>query len=80
MIGTKLPFPAAASKHFSEDLVRALRSLIPIIESQQTGSIKENEIGTLVDRLRAAAEAGDRFLFMSRLVSAKSRPPGEDQY
>jgi len=56
-----------------EDMVKVLRSLLPMIERSAIANIGEIDIDTLADRLRADAAANDRIVFMSRIVGAWTR-------
>lgn len=56
-----------------EQLVQALRSLLPTIERRGIANIEEIGIDTLAERLRADAAANDRVVFMSRVVGAWAR-------
>jgi ubiquinone/menaquinone biosynthesis C-methylase UbiE len=56
-----------------EQLVQALRSLLPMIERSRIAIGEEIGIDTLAERLREDAMANDRVLFMSRLVAAWTR-------
>ena len=49
-----------------EDMVRVLRSLLPLIERSGIANIAEIGIDTLAERLRADAVANDRVIFLSR--------------
>jgi len=56
-----------------EDMAKALRSLLPVIERSGIANIVEIGIDTLADRMREDAAANDRVLFMSRIVGAWAR-------
>ena len=56
-----------------EDMVRVLRSLLPLIERSGIANIAEIGIDTLAERLREDAVANDRIIFLSRVVGAWSR-------
>jgi hypothetical protein len=56
-----------------EDMVRVLRSLLPLIERSGIANIAEIGIDTLAERLREDAVANDRVIFLSRVVGAWAR-------
>ena len=56
-----------------EDMVRVLRSLIPLIERNGIANSAEIGIDTLAARLREDAVANDRVIFLSRVVGAWAR-------
>ena len=56
-----------------EQLVQALRSLLPTIERSGIANIEAIGIDTLAARLREDAVANDRVVFMSRVVGAWAR-------
>ena len=56
-----------------DQLVQALRSLLPLIERRGIASVEEIGIDTLAERLSADAVANDRVTFMSRVVGAWAR-------
>ena len=56
-----------------EQLVQALRSLLPTIERSGIANTEVIGIDTLAARLREDAVANDRVVFMSRVVSAWAR-------
>jgi hypothetical protein len=53
-----------------DQLVQALRSLLPTIERSGIANIEEIAIDTLAERLREDALANERVIFMSRIVGA----------
>ena len=58
-----------------EDMVRVMRSLLPLIERNGIANIAEIGIDTLAERLREDAVANDRVIFLSRVVGAWARLP-----
>lgn len=56
-----------------EDMVRVLRSMLPLIERSGIANIAEIGIDTLAGRLRDDAVANDRVIFLSRVVGAWTR-------
>jgi len=54
-----------------EHFVRALRSLLPMIERSGITNVAEMGIDTLAERLRESAVANDRVICMSRVVGAR---------
>jgi ubiquinone/menaquinone biosynthesis C-methylase UbiE len=58
-----------------EDMVKVLRSLLPLIEQSGIARISEIGIDTLAGRLRDDAVANDRVMFLSRVVGAWTRLP-----
>jgi SAM-dependent methyltransferase len=57
------------------DLAQGVRTLLPVIERRGIATAAEIEVDTLAERLRAAALAGDRVIFMSRLIGAWAKVP-----
>lgn len=64
------PVVGGATSAGYEDLVRALRSLLPLIERKGIANVEDIGIDTLAERLHKDAVANDRVIFMSRIVSA----------
>jgi 2-polyprenyl-3-methyl-5-hydroxy-6-metoxy-1,4-benzoquinol methylase len=58
-----------------EDMVRVLRSLLPLIERSGIADVAAIGIDTLAERLREDAVANDRVTFLSRVVGAWARLP-----
>jgi 2-polyprenyl-3-methyl-5-hydroxy-6-metoxy-1,4-benzoquinol methylase len=56
-----------------DELVQALRSLLPVIERNGIANSAEIGLDSLAERLREDAAANDRVLFMSRVVGAWAR-------
>lgn len=56
-----------------EYVARVLRSLLPLVERAAIASLAQIDIDTLAERLRADAVAGERVVFLPRLVSAWTR-------
>ena len=56
-----------------DQMVQALRSLLPTIERNRIANIEDIGIDTLAARLREDAVANDRVVFMSRVVGAWAR-------
>jgi 2-polyprenyl-3-methyl-5-hydroxy-6-metoxy-1,4-benzoquinol methylase len=56
-----------------EDMVRVLRSMLPLIERSGIATTAEIGIDTLAERLREDAVANNRVIFLSRIVGAWAR-------
>lgn len=56
-----------------EDMVKVLRSLLPLIERSGIAKAAEIDIDTLAARLRDDAVANHRVTFLSRVVGAWTR-------
>lgn len=56
-----------------EELVQALRSLLPLIERNGIADGDDIGLDTLAKRLREDAAAHDRVILMSRIIGARAQ-------
>ena len=67
------PVVGGATSRGYDDLVQAVRSLLPVIERTSGVSAEEVDVDTLAARLREDAAAHNRVIFMSRVMAAWTR-------